>query len=87
MSQISTEEQAPKRNADVKAPPPNIHSYLFKVGIMEIRYIRMLASLCSLTYTMTRMSVGTIIFVISNFLGNLLTDPSSFYIEGTVPDS
>lgn len=51
-------KESPRKNGDVKAPPPNIHSFLSKVGIMEIRYIRMLASLCSLTYSMTRMSVS-----------------------------
>lgn len=42
----------------MKVPPPNIHSFLFQVGIMEIRYIRMLANLCSLTYTMAQMTVS-----------------------------
>ena len=48
----------PEGAPDLKIPPPNIHSFLFKVGIMEIRYIRMLANLCSLTYTMARMTVS-----------------------------
>ena len=51
-------KQSARKNPDVKAPPPNIYDFLFEVGIMEIRYIRMLANLCSLTYSMTKMSVS-----------------------------
>ena len=46
-------EQASKAK-DVKSPPLNIGHYLHKIGIMEIRYMRMMASLCNLTYYMRK---------------------------------
>lgn len=39
-------------------PPPDLSAYLQAVGIMELRYIRMLSSLCSQTYFMNKLTVG-----------------------------
>ena len=58
MIQVAKDQEKADDEPSVKTPPMNIHRFLNRVGIMEIKYIRMLASLCSLTYEMRRMTVS-----------------------------
>ena len=55
----SQAQSAGEKEAAVKAPPADIRQYLKPTGLMETRYIRMLASLCNETYYLSKMSVST----------------------------
>lgn len=47
-----------EKGGAVEAPPADIRSYLKPTGLMEIRYIRMLSSLCNETYYLSKLSVS-----------------------------
>ena len=51
-------QSAGEKEAAVKAPPADIRQYLKPTGLMETRYIRMLASLCNETYYLSKLSVS-----------------------------
>ncbi len=51
-------QSAEEKGGAVKAPPADIRRYLKPTGLMEIRYIRMLASLCNETYYLSKLSVS-----------------------------
>ncbi len=51
-------QSAEERNGALKAPPADIRRYLKPTGLMEMRYIRMLSSLCNETYYLSKLSVG-----------------------------
>ena len=55
---ISQAQSAGEKEAAVKAPPADIRQYLKPTGLMETRYIRMLASLCNETYYLSKLSVS-----------------------------
>jgi hypothetical protein len=42
----------------VQAPPADISHLLRSVGVMELRYVRMLSNLCSLTYYPDKVTVS-----------------------------
>ena len=54
----SQAQSAGEKEAAVKAPPADIRQYLKPTGLMETRYIRMLASLCNETYYLSKLSVS-----------------------------
>ena len=43
--------------ADAKAPPADIRRYLKATGLIELRYIRKLSSLCAQTYYIRKLTV------------------------------
>ena len=43
--------------ADAKAPPAEIRRYLKATGLIELRYIRKLSSLCAQTYYIRKLTV------------------------------
>lgn len=43
--------------ADAKAPPADIRRYLKATGLIELRYIRKLSSLCAQTYFIRKLTV------------------------------
>jgi len=47
-----------EKGGAVEAPPADIRPYLKPTGLMEIRYIRMLSSLCNETYYLSKLSVS-----------------------------
>ena len=50
-------EEASKQVQPVKAPPADIRAYLKATGLHEMRYVRMLSSLCAETYYLSKVSV------------------------------
>lgn len=47
---------ASKKATNTLPPPPTIDPFLRPVGVMELRYIRMLSNLCALTYFMHKVT-------------------------------
>ena len=48
---------AAETKGDVKAPPADIRRYLKATGLIELRYIRKLSSLCAQTYYIRKLTV------------------------------
>lgn len=47
----------PKKGSSVAPASPDITSFLRPVGVMELRYVRMMSNLCALTYLMDKVTV------------------------------
>ena len=58
---MQADEVQQKAKADKrKQPPADISKYLRPVGMVEMRYARLMASLCAETYDMDRLTVSEI---------------------------